>query len=48
MLLYAYDSANGVDESLVNPAPEKIWFASAPTAVWPKGVGYDVSVGFDT
>jgi hypothetical protein len=48
VLLYAYPSANGYDESLVNPSPYKIWLESAPTAVWPKGSGYDVTVGYDT
>jgi len=48
VLLYAYPSANGRDESLVNPSPYKIWLESAPTAVWPKGTGYDVTVGYDT
>jgi hypothetical protein len=47
VLLYAYPSANGRDESLVNSSPHKLWLESAPTAVWPRGFGYDVTVGYD-
>src|SRR5207249_4914244 len=48
VLLYAYRSVNGRDESLVNPSPQKIWLESAPTAVWPRGSDYEVTVGYDT
>jgi hypothetical protein len=43
VLLYAYRSANGRDESLVNPSPYKIWLDSAPTAVWPRSSDYEVT-----
>jgi hypothetical protein len=46
-LLYAYASGETRDESLVNSSPHKIWFESAPVAVWPNDVGYDVNVGYD-
>ncbi len=48
VLLYAYRNNNGQDESLINPSPHKIWLESAPTAVWPRDSGYDVTVGYDT
>jgi len=48
VLLYAYHSSNGREKSLVNPSPYKIWLDSAPTAVWPTGSGYEVTVGYDT
>jgi hypothetical protein len=48
LLLYAFHTAAGRDESLVNPSPHKIWLESAPTAVWPQGSGYEVTVGYDT
>lgn len=48
VLLYVYDSTGTADESLVNPAPEKIWVNEAPTRVWPRGEDYDVVVGYDT
>ncbi|HYV27748.1 MAG TPA: beta-galactosidase, partial [Candidatus Eisenbacteria bacterium] len=47
VLLYAYPSG-GRDQSLINPDPHKIWFESAPVAVWPNNTGYGVNVGFDT
>ena len=48
VLLYAYTSNADEDESLSNSSPQKLWFESAPTAIWPGGSGYPVSVGFDT
>ena len=48
VLLYAFNSSGGAGESLINLAPEKIWFVAAPTAVWPNGKGYDVALGYDT
>jgi hypothetical protein len=48
VLLYAYNSSRQTDESLVNSNPNKIWFESAPMAVWPNGAPYDVTVGYDT
>ena len=47
-LLYAYSRSAGVDQSLLNPNPNKLWIQSAPPAVWPDGVGQDVAVGYDT
>jgi len=48
VLLYAYTSAAGVDASIVDSNPNKLWFASAPAAVWPNGPGYAATVGYDT
>jgi hypothetical protein len=48
VLLYAYNSAGGIDESLVNPNPNKIWIQSAPSAVWPNRTNERVTIGFDT
>jgi hypothetical protein len=49
VLLYAYNRANGQDNSLINSNPNKLWFSNAPRAVWPNGssatnlqIGYDV------
>jgi hypothetical protein len=47
LLLYAYDRVDNRDASLIHPDPSKIWFLSAPTAVWPRGVGYEISIGTD-
>ncbi|MEO8429291.1 MAG: hypothetical protein ABI651_19545, partial [Verrucomicrobiota bacterium] len=47
VLLYAYASGDSRDESLVNSSPHKLWFESAPVAVWPNGVGYDVNIGYE-
>jgi len=46
VLLYAYPSRDGRDESLINSSPAKLWFESAPTAILP-GVGFGVSMGYD-
>ncbi len=46
-LLYAYPNSAGVDASLVNSNPNKLWFQDAPPAVWPNGPGYAVTVGYD-
>ncbi len=48
VLLYAYNSSAGVDASLVNSNPNKVWLQDAPGAVWPNGPGYPVTVGYDT
>jgi hypothetical protein len=48
VLLYAYDPAGGAAESLVNPNVAKVWFKSAPLAVWPKETAYPVEVGYST
>ena len=48
LLLYVYPKSAGADGSLLNPDPNKIWIESAPPAVWPNGVGYDLSIGYDT
>jgi hypothetical protein len=47
ILLYAYTRTAGVDASLVNPNPNKVWFISAPGAVWPNAFGYSVTAGYD-
>jgi hypothetical protein len=47
LLLYAYNSSGGVDQSLVNPNPNKLWISSAPAAVWPTGSNYTFTVGYD-
>ncbi len=28
LLLYAYDSSGGVDQSLLNPSPNKLWITA--------------------
>jgi hypothetical protein len=48
VLLYAYAASNGVDHSLLNPNPNKIWIESAPAAVWPNGSNWTLTVGYDT
>ena len=48
VLLYAYPSSAGVDGSLVNSNPNKLWIQSAPAAIWPNGPGYSVTIGYDT
>ncbi|MGA2864838.1 MAG: beta-galactosidase [Verrucomicrobiota bacterium] len=47
VLLYAYASSGGIDQSLLNTSPNKLWLASAPTAVWPTGSNYNLTVGYD-
>jgi hypothetical protein len=47
VLLYAYDFANGVDQSLLNSSPNKLWIKDAPAEVWPTGSNYGFSVGYD-
>jgi hypothetical protein len=47
-LLYAYASTNGVDQSLINPNPNKIWIESAPSAVWANHPNESLAIGFDT
>ncbi|HRI13382.1 MAG TPA: beta-galactosidase [Verrucomicrobiota bacterium] len=44
VLLYA---TTGAAPSLVNPTPVKLWFESAPSAVWPDGQLSSVVVGYD-
>ena len=46
-LLYAYPSLDGQDRSLINPNPNKLWFTTAPPAVWPNGAPYPVGLGYD-
>jgi hypothetical protein len=48
VLLYAYGTGNQTDQSLINPSPEKVWFAAAPGTVRPHGAPYEVRVGYDT
>jgi hypothetical protein len=47
LLLYAYDRVDNHDESLINPDPSKVWFLSAPAAVWPRGLPYEISIATD-
>lgn len=47
-LLYVYRRSAGVDASLLNPNPSKLWLQSVPEAVWPRDPTYPVTVGFDT
>ncbi|HEY0457250.1 MAG TPA: beta-galactosidase, partial [Verrucomicrobiae bacterium] len=47
VLLYAYTSTNGLDDSLVSQSPNKIWIQTAPVALWPNGSNCNVTVGFD-
>lgn len=46
VLLYAYPSRDGRDESLINPSPVKLWFESAPTTIMAL-VGFGISLGYD-
>ncbi|HTL17663.1 MAG TPA: beta-galactosidase, partial [Patescibacteria group bacterium] len=48
VLLYAYAAVGLVDQSLVNSNQNKIWFQSAPTAIWPSLTTNQVIIGFDT
>jgi hypothetical protein len=48
VLLYAYERAGEQDHSLINPSPQKLWFAAAPLTVWPRGTPYELHVGYDT
>ena len=48
VVLYAYKSNGQQDDSLVNPNPNKLWFQTAPLAVWPTGFPTNLSVGYDT
>ncbi len=45
-LLYAYPTADGVDQSLVQTSPNKLWFVDTPVAVWPTGGPTSLEVGF--
>ena len=47
VLLYAYNSSSGVDQSLLNPSPNKLWITAAPPAVWPNGSNWSFTVGYD-
>jgi len=47
LLLYAYPSGGGLDQSLLNTNPNKLWIASAPMVVWPTGSNYTLTVGYD-
>ena len=47
VLLYAYNSSGGVDQSLLNPSPNKLWIQSTPAAVWPTGSNYSFTLGYD-
>src|SRR5205814_318822 len=48
VLLYAYTNMAGVDLSLIDSNPNKVWIQSAPPAVWPNGPGYTATIGYDT
>jgi hypothetical protein len=47
LLLYAYSSSAGMDQSLLNSNPNKLWISNAPAAVWPTGSNYNLVVGYD-
>ncbi len=47
VLLYAY-STGLVDQSLVTTNQNKLWFQSAPTAIWPSLTTNQVTIGYDT
>ncbi|HPG00574.1 MAG TPA: beta-galactosidase [Kiritimatiellia bacterium] len=44
VLLYAYTN----NESLVNTSASKVWIATEPPGIWPKGSTVPVKVGYDT
>jgi len=48
VVLYAYSSAGGQDNSLINANPNKLWFEDAPIAIWPSGSPAQVNIGYDT
>jgi hypothetical protein len=48
VLLYAYNSGGGQDQSLINTSPQKLWFEAAPLTVWPRPEDFSVEVGYDT
>lgn len=48
VLLYAYSAAGTTDQSLVNSNQNKLWFESAPTAIWPSLTTNQVTIGYDT
>ncbi len=47
LLLYAYSRSALTDASLIITNSNKLWIQSAPTAIWPKGPAYDVTIGYD-
>ncbi len=47
ILLYAYATTGAQDNSLINPNPNKLWFADAPLAFWPNGSNCLVNLGYD-
>src|SRR5439155_12261237 len=47
VLLYAYASAGAIDQSLVNTNQNKLWFQSAPTAIWPSLTTNQVTIAYD-
>jgi hypothetical protein len=46
-VLYVYPTDGQTDQSLVNSHPNKLWFASAPLAVWPGVSSSTVSMSYD-
>ena len=47
VLLYAYTSLGGLDQSLLNTNLNKLWISGAPPAVWPTGSNYNLTVNYD-
>jgi hypothetical protein len=47
LLIYAYKSQGGVDDSLVNPNQNKIWLTDSPLEVWPAGSNCIVTASYD-
>ncbi len=50
VLLYAYSptAGGGAQQSLVNSNQNKLWFQSAPAAIWPSLSINQVTIGYDT
>jgi hypothetical protein len=48
VLLYAYNTDNTGDHSLINPNRNKLWIQAAPMVVWPNGSNWNLTIGFDT
>ncbi|MGI9244892.1 MAG: hypothetical protein ACR2RV_29080, partial [Verrucomicrobiales bacterium] len=48
ILLYVYDESGGADSSLLNSLPYRVWFESAPQAIWPSNSDVSAMIGFDT
>src|SRR5437660_2682963 len=48
VLLYAYAAGGAIDQSLVSTNQNKLWFQSAPPAIWPSLTTNQVTIGYDT